>query len=256
MADGWLKLHRELMDKAIWIQSTAEQKAILMTILMMANHEERQWVWKGQKYVCKPGQFITSLPKLAEAAGKDISVQNVRTALNKFKKLEFLTDESTGEGRLITIANWAKYQSDKPEITDESTGNQQTSNRPLTANKNDNNSIPLKETRTLKSTRKESAPQKHAHGEFKNVKLTDEDYQKLIDERGQSNTDEAIEYLSGYIVEKAYKSKSHYQTLKRWVFNAVEERKRKPPGKVTPMPRYDMDPEQRKEYVDVINWGY
>lgn len=154
---GWVKLHRELMEKAIWRQSTSDQKAILITILMMANHEERQWIWKGERYVCQPGQFVTSLPALAEAAGKDISIQNVRTAINKFKKYEFLTDESTGSGRLITVVNWAKYQSETDEVTDELTDDQQTANRPLTANKNIRTKESLKEKGILTDTQKEKA---------------------------------------------------------------------------------------------------
>lgn len=139
MRGGWIKLHRQLLDKAIWHESTPEQKVILITLLMMANHEEKEWEWKGQKYKAKPGQFITSLPQIAKECGKGITVQNVRTALKRFEKYDFLTDESTNRNRLITIKNWGFYQARGKELTDNLTGNQQAANRQLTANKNDKN---------------------------------------------------------------------------------------------------------------------
>ena len=113
MAQGWLKLYRELMEKPIWFQSTPEQKTILITLLMMANHEGKEWDWQGKSYQVSPGQFVTSLEKIAEKAGKGITTKNVRTALVKFEKLGFLANESAKTGRLITIVNWGLYQSDE-----------------------------------------------------------------------------------------------------------------------------------------------
>ena len=71
MAQGWLKLYRELMEKPIWFQSTPEQKTILITLLMMANHEGKEWDWQGKSYQDSPSQFVTSLEKIAEKAGKE-----------------------------------------------------------------------------------------------------------------------------------------------------------------------------------------
>lgn len=131
---GWIKLHRQLLDNPIWVCSTIEQRVILITILLLANHAEKQWEWKGKKFACQPGQLITSLPSLAKTTG--CSIQNIRTALKKFINYEFLTDQSTGTGRLITITNWEKYQSRPDELTGEATDAQQTPNRRLTPNNN------------------------------------------------------------------------------------------------------------------------
>lgn len=45
MHNGWLKIHRALLEKSIWTEATPEQKVILMTLLMMENHSEKQWEW-------------------------------------------------------------------------------------------------------------------------------------------------------------------------------------------------------------------
>ena len=110
MMHGWLKLHRELLDKPIWRQSTPEQKVVLIALLCMVNHSENEWEWEGESYKCKPGQRITSLDRIVEVCGKGVSVKNVRTALKRFEKLGFLADESSSTGRLITIENWGIYQ--------------------------------------------------------------------------------------------------------------------------------------------------
>lgn len=128
---GWIVLHRKLLDKPIWFESTAEQKVILITLLLMANHAEKEWEWQGQKYVAKPGQFVTSLPKIVEACGNGISIKNVRTALKRFEKYGFLADKSTNKNRLITINNWAFYQ-DKPDGHGRQTGSQVADNRQAT----------------------------------------------------------------------------------------------------------------------------
>lgn len=107
---GWVKLYRELKSKSIWQLSSPEQKVVLITILLLANHEENKWEWKGEQFTCRPGQLITSLNSLVRECGDGVSIQNVRTALDRFEKLGFLTNVSTKTGRLITIVNWEKYQ--------------------------------------------------------------------------------------------------------------------------------------------------
>lgn len=141
--EGWIKLYRELLGKTIWKNSTGKQNAILATILLLANHEQNEWEWKGKKYYVKPGQFITSLSSIAKYSGKDVSIQNVRTALKRLEKLGFLTNESTNQSRLITIVNWEEYQGVNNESNKGSnkhlTNDQQAPNKHLTTNNNDNN---------------------------------------------------------------------------------------------------------------------
>lgn len=142
-SQGWIKLHRELLDKAIWKTSTPEQKIILITLLLMANHEENEWEWNGERYKVQPGQMITSLKSIAEACGKGVTIQNVRTAIDRFEKYEFLTSKSTNKNRLITIVNYTKYQGVENEPNKQTnkqlTSNQQATNKQLTTNKNDKN---------------------------------------------------------------------------------------------------------------------
>lgn len=56
--------------------------------------------------------------------------------------------------------------------------------------------------------------EKHAHGFFENVLLTDDELQKLAEEI--PNYEEYIEKLSHYIESKGKKYKSHYATILMW----------------------------------------
>lgn len=138
---GWIKLYRELLNKAIWKCSTSEQKSLLITLLLLANHELNQWMFKGEKYECRSGQLITSLESLSKRAG--ISISKVRTGLKKFEKMEFLINESTNKNRLITIINYEAYQNNPLPISkapDKHTASkQQTGNKQPATNKNDKN---------------------------------------------------------------------------------------------------------------------
>ena len=54
------------------------------------------------------------------------------------------------------------------------------------------------------------------YGEFKNVKLKDEEYKKLEERFGKHRTDELIEELSTYMASKGKRYSSHYATLLNW----------------------------------------
>ena len=155
---GHFRVWRELYNKPIWLNSTLEQKVILMTLMAMANFKSKEWEWKGEKYSVEAGQFITSLESIKVNTGNCVSTQNVRTALRRFEKLEFLTNESTKEGRLITLVNWRDYQytEDEPNIATNKdlTKSQQRPNKDLTPReegKKDNKEKNDKESTDYKS---------------------------------------------------------------------------------------------------------
>lgn len=139
--EGWVKLYRELLEKPIWLNSTSEQRSVLIAILLMVNHEPKQWEWRGEKFTANPGQTVTSAESICKKAGKGISRQNVRSSLNRFKKLDFLTYKPTKQGTLITVLNWGSYQSAQPS-TQPST--QPRPNQDPTTNKNDKNERNIK----------------------------------------------------------------------------------------------------------------
>lgn len=123
----------------MYIALNSKQRDVLITCLLLANRDENDWVFKGESYKCRPGQFITSLEKLAKNCSKDVSIQSVRTALSKLEKWGFLTNISTNSNRLITICKWGDYQLPKTvinrpinkETTKQSTNDLTTNNKEL-----------------------------------------------------------------------------------------------------------------------------
>ena len=70
---------------------------------------------------------------------------------------------------------------------------------------------------------------KHKHGEFQNVLLTDDEFQRLVDDFGSDLIEKTIAFFDAYIEEKGYKSKSHNLAIRRWVIQAVKDREGKKP---------------------------
>jgi len=182
MSGGWFKVHRELLEKSIWQESTAEQKVILITMLGMANFKANKWEFKGEQYELQPGQFITSVKSIVTKCGPGITTQNVRTALKRFEKLEFLTIEPTNKNTLITLVNWGFYQGCEDELTNELTNASQTPN----------NYRRSKEIKNINSA-DESTPATAPNEPIKATKAEQIPYKEIID----------------YLNEKANKSFKH-----------------------------------------------
>lgn len=87
----------------------------------------------------------------------------------------------------------------------------------------------IKEKDSLGRVEKESQPDKssspspkHKYGAYKNVLLTEKEYQSLIK---LQDGEKAIEFLSEYRAYKGYKAKSDFLAIKKWVFEAMSERR-------------------------------
>lgn len=239
MSEGWFKVHRCLFEKAIWQQSTPEQKVILITLLGMANHKGREWEWKGKQFKAEPGMLVTSLESITARCGKGISIQNVRSALTKFKKYEFLTEEVTKTGRLITILNWGIYQgsenvtnkdtnnqvtNDQQSTNKEVTNSQQRGNKELTPNKNDKNIKNDKEGEERKEGQENTTEPPllsfptEAHKKIFN-ETSDTTYRTWFIDTEITETDNKItikasnDFIKG-VIEDRFKDKLYYMFLK------------------------------------------
>jgi DNA replication protein DnaD len=110
MKEGWVSIHRKILEDSLWLVGTLTQKLLMVTLVLMANAKSKEWIWDGNKCHVKRGQLITSLESLKEILGKDVTVKQIRTALKNLEKYGFLTNQSTKTGRLITLLNYSKYQ--------------------------------------------------------------------------------------------------------------------------------------------------
>lgn len=86
------------------------------------------------------------------------------------------------------------------------------------------NVIPLVATGKVRLGEVRLGEVKNTYGEFQNVKLKEEEYNKLLVTLGEQITKHLIEELSGYIASKGEKYKNHYATLLNWSRRKKQER--------------------------------
>jgi hypothetical protein len=68
-----------------------------------------------------------------------------------------------------------------------------------------------------------SKPARHKYGDYKNVLLSDEEYEKLVEEF-PNDYDQRIERLSGYIASTGKTYKNHLATIRNWAKRDVEKK--------------------------------
>lgn len=104
MDGGFIKLHHKMLQWG-WYDDT-NTKVLFIHCLLKANWKECEW--HGHKI--SPGQFVTSLPRLAEET--QMTVKQVRIALKHLKSSGEVADKGYSKYRIITVNNWDQYQAD------------------------------------------------------------------------------------------------------------------------------------------------
>jgi hypothetical protein len=121
---GWIKLHRQILDWEWYDDHNAFR--LFIHLLLKANHKEKKY--RGM--LLQSGTILTSRDILALEVG--LSVRQTRTALDKLKSTNELTIKTSGQGTIIQIVNYQKYQIETSETTNERPANDQQT----TTNKN------------------------------------------------------------------------------------------------------------------------
>lgn len=137
MDNGWVKTHRKLIEWEWYDDSKIVH--LYLHCLLKANHKPNKW----RGIVIESGQFVTSYNKLS--CELPMSVQQIRTSLNKLKSTSEITIKSTSKYSIISITNWDSYQQDNKPANKQVTSKQQTDNKQITTNKNEKNDKKLKE---------------------------------------------------------------------------------------------------------------
>jgi hypothetical protein len=142
---GFVKLFRSLVDWE-WYDDVNTCK-LFLHCLIKANYSTKKW----QGHVIRPGEFITSLGRLAIETG--LTVSKVRTAIDKLVSSEDLEVESTTQYTKVIIHSeyfdfntnkgTSNHQDNKPNSTQDSkpnsnqvTNEQQTNNNQLATTNN------------------------------------------------------------------------------------------------------------------------
>ena len=134
--NGWIKLHRKLLDHWIWINEKYLRAWIWF--LMRANHESNKILFGNELIEIKRGEFITSINNISLAT--ELTSQNVRTLLRLLENDKMINKQSTNKLKNITIYNYDKYnviqQANNKQPNKQPTSSQQAANKQATTDKN------------------------------------------------------------------------------------------------------------------------
>ena len=198
MENGYIKLHRKLLSSRVF-QNEGLLK-VWIWCLLRANHSGK-WVsimvgrTKTEVWV-EPGTFIFG----RKSAAKELKMpeSSIRNRMAKLKKMQNVDIKVDSNYSIIIIINWDTYQASKNNKDSEEDSRRTAVGQPEDTNKND----------------KKEKNEKKIYGEFKNVKLSDDELKKL--KTKFKDFDGRIESLSGYVASTGRKYRSHYATILNW----------------------------------------
>ena len=223
---GFIKLHRK-MTSWEWYHD-ANTFRLFVHLLLTANYEPK--AFEGR--IIERGQRAASIAGLAKET--KISVQSIRTAINRLKSTGEITSDTTPKYTIITIKNYDTYQ----QLTNDLTNDQQTTNKRLTTMEESKRKIKKDKEGELR------ARARRAHGEFQNVFLSDDELLELKT-RYPDYYETKIERLSRYLASTGKTYHDHYATLLYW----LEEDTAK--SAKTTKPSYDVN---ELEKIDTLDW--
>lgn len=144
MCNGWIKLHRKILDWE-WFTSPSTLQ-LFIYLLLRANKEDKKW----RGILIKRGQLVTSVATISEET--KLSTQQVRTSLNRLKSTNEITSKTTNRFTLITVCKYESYQLyDEAEQQTKQQALQQTNNKQIT-----NKQQQLKNNKNIRNNKKES----------------------------------------------------------------------------------------------------
>lgn len=135
MREGWIKIHRQLLDSWIWNQKPFDEGRAWIDMIMCANYSDGNVSVGKYQVFLKKGQLATSIRKLACRWGW--SDDKVFRFLLLLEKEEMIAKESNSVCSVITIINYRKYQTGKPDSIP--------AVKPRVSNKNKFNTFPQRE---------------------------------------------------------------------------------------------------------------
>lgn len=166
---GFMRLHRQLIDWE-WFDNS-QMVHVWIYFLLKANYQDSKW----HGIDIPRGSFITSLDTICKDTG--LSLQNVRTCMNKLKSTGEITTKSTNRYSVITICKYETYnlqesdtnKQDNKQTNIQSTSNQHAINTQLTTDKESKEIEELKkENKRLKEELANASKKKEASSELEN----------------------------------------------------------------------------------------
>lgn len=186
---GFIKLHRQLLEWE-WYDDINVYR-VFTHLLLKANYKDL----KKKGKIIKRGSYLTGRESLAQET--NLSVQQVRTALNKLKSTSDITIESTNRGVLINVTNYCLYQDKDEKINQQ---NNQPVNQQITSNQPANN-------QQITTCKEEKEYKEGKKGKNNNINVLFEEFWNLYDyKKAKPKAEQAY--------KKSLKITSHEEIIK------------------------------------------
>ena len=208
--EGWIKAHRNIQQHYLWQEKPFSKGQAWIDLILLANHKGNKFILGNEVIEVERGSFVTSEIKLMDRWGW--SKSKVRAFLQLLQNDSMLVKKTDRKKTTLKIVNYDVWQ-DSETTKEPQKDHEKTTKKPI----KDTN----KNVKNVKNDKNVKNEKKNTYGEYQNVLLKEEEYQKL--HRDFKNAPELIKFLDEYIEEKGYKAKSHYLSIRRWVVKAVEE---------------------------------
>jgi hypothetical protein len=208
--EGCILLSRSLLNSAVF--QNEKWLKVWVWCLAKANHKKQMvpiTTGKGQTVVeIDRGQFIFGRHKASESLKMNPST--VRNIMDKLEKLQNIAMQKDTHYTIVTICNYEDYQNlenYKGQAKGQPKDNQRTTKgQPKDTNKNVKND---------NNENNDKIKEYSLYGEFNNVKLIEENYQKLV-KKYNGKLAGIIETMSQHLETKSkdpYKGKDHYAAI-------------------------------------------
>lgn len=150
MNNGYIKLHRKILDNPIVMKDT-ECLAVWIYLLLNATHKEKSVMFKGKRIALKPGQLITGIISISKKM--KINKDKVQRTLKLFENDKQIEQQTSNKNRLITIVNWGLYQDFDKQNDKQVINNCETTDKQVITNNNDKNERNIYSTTSTKNER-------------------------------------------------------------------------------------------------------
>lgn len=105
---GWIKIHRDLLDNELWSDKPFTKGQAWVDLLLLANHRDKNVLLGNCTELVERGSFITSELKLMERWGW--GRKKVKLFLNFLESQKMIERNANNKRTAITIVNYGFYQ--------------------------------------------------------------------------------------------------------------------------------------------------
>jgi len=103
---GWVKLHRKLLDNPIL--SRGQHLQVWITLLLLANHKPNTIIVDNKRTTLSKGQVLTSRKVISKMT--NVPETTIERILNYLENEHQIGQQKTNKYRIITILNYTTYQ--------------------------------------------------------------------------------------------------------------------------------------------------